>query len=306
MKFLIFILITLIFDFSYCAEIFKNETNFDLSKFKEKLEINVSFSSSFIQSFILIFISEIADKTFIIILLFSAKRKSVYTFFAALISILFANYLSIFIGLSIDLLLYKNVIDWLAFFLLIIYGISTLSDAFEMSEKKVEDRYLNLIEIEYKQKKKTIKEKQFSRKSVIKLDAIKDQESNIEKFNELKEPMMGKENLNMTIEQHTITTVDDDEETNLMFYWLLFSSIFTAECGDKSQTSTIIISAVFNIYGVIFGTTLALIICVYLNFYYGHSMANYMTEKHVNLICGICFLLCGSEILLIKLNLIKF
>lgn len=282
-----------------------NKTDFDIWNYKEKFDMNISIMNSFIWAFIIVFVSEFADKTFIIILIFSTRRKQTKTFFASLIAILFMNYLSIFIGFSFDFLLYENVINWSALIILMIYGFSNFLDANEMSTKKVEDRYINMMEDEIKQRKRELKGN-MSRVNrgttqMPNMNIIQETNDDLENSS-LSQPILGKREDEISIATPIFS--NPEEETNAQFIWLLMSSIMGTECGDRSQINTIIISSVFNRYGVILGSTLALILCVYLNVYFGHKIANYLSEKQVATFSSLLLISCGLQLLLFKLNII--
>jgi putative Ca2+/H+ antiporter (TMEM165/GDT1 family) len=282
-----------------------NQTTFDIWNYKEKFDMNISILNSFFWAFIIVFVSEIADKTFIIILIFSTRRKQIKTFFAAVVAILFMNYLSIFFGFSIDFLLYENVINWSALIILIIYGLSNFLEAMEMSTKKVEDRYINMMEDEIKQRKRELKStmSRINRGSpqIASMNVIEEANDDLENSS-LTEPILSRKEDELSIATPIFSNPED--ESNAQFLWLLMTSIMAAECGDRSQINTIIISSVFNRYGVIFGSSLALIICVYLNVYFGHKIANYLSEKQVATVCSLLLISCGGELLLFKLNIL--
>lgn len=295
---LLFLIASIIAELCTCSSLRNMTDSLDVWKYTEKKEVRIGLPSSIIHSLLMTFISEIADKTFIIILLFSSKNNKSSILIASLVAVLGMNYISILIGYSIDILLYKNVIDWIAFLTLIFYGISLISEAWEMSKKKVEDRYITMIEDEFK-RKKTEHRSNMLRRNSERLSSIKEEESNlIDNSNNLSEPMLKSDN------NSEVNKYDQDDESSIKFYWFFISSILSAECGDKSQISTITISALFNIYGVIIGTTIALLICVVVNIYFGHQLSRHLSEKYVNYICGTVLVLCGIEILLIKLDIL--
>ena len=80
MKYFIF-LTTILIHTIQSIQILNNSTDknitdqFDVWKYTKNLEINMGFWASFSQSLIIVFISEIADKTFIIVLLFSSASS---------------------------------------------------------------------------------------------------------------------------------------------------------------------------------------------------------------------------------------
>ena len=73
------------------------------------------FGLSLIQTFLVIFLSELGDKTFILIMVLKIKStNSKIVFFASIISMFFINSISIFVGYCMDVFLYQNFIDIVA------------------------------------------------------------------------------------------------------------------------------------------------------------------------------------------------
>lgn len=297
----------------------RNNTNaLELWKYTEENEVKIGTWSSLIQSFIIIFVSEIADKTFIIILIFSAKNEKFKVFTSSFIAMLLMNFISIMIGYSVHMLLYKNIIDWVVFLSLLFYGVSLIAEARDISERQ-EDRYVALMKDEIgKTKKRELKKymretattntaNEEGRVLTVADEVYQESMPTLDNREPLHEPLITKEGHG---NQHTLDLKTEFDEENQnengnssKYFWFIFSSTMTAECGDRSQVSTIAISAVFNIYGVIIGSSLALLLSVWINVNFGKELAKVMKEKHVNYLCGYVLTLCAVEIMLIKFAL---
>jgi putative Ca2+/H+ antiporter (TMEM165/GDT1 family) len=81
----------------------------------------------------------------------------------------------------------------------------------------------------------------------------------------------------------------------------LITAIFFALClsdfGDKSQLAIITMAALYNIYGILLGSTLALIGTVTLAVLFGNWISEKVSPKKILLIGGLIFLTFGIEIL---------
>jgi putative Ca2+/H+ antiporter (TMEM165/GDT1 family) len=74
-----------------------------------------------------------------------------------------------------------------------------------------------------------------------------------------------------------------------------------SECGDKSQISTVLLASVYNFFGVLLGTTTALLISTFIVIYFGNYLSRYLSEKIMNYIVGFIFFIYGYEILITKI-----
>lgn len=92
----------------------------------------------------------------------------------------------------------------------------------------------------------------------------------------------------------------NENEEKKTVYALIYS-IIVAECGDRSQFSTILLATVNNFSGVIIGSTFALIFNILLAVFLGRYITKIITEKTLYYIAAIIFLIFGIEILITKI-----
>ena len=214
-----------------------------------------SFIKSVSQSFTIIFLSELADKTFILVLIYASKLSWFPLLFTSLLSMALMNILAISIGYLVPLILVKGIIDWIGFFCFLIFGIVSINESLNMEATTVHDEM--------------IKQKEEDEKNYQKLP-------------------------------------DNDEENKgilsvcLELFWLLCIS----EIGDKSEITTIAITAMFNFYGVLCGTMFAYFCTIIIATFLGNILSHYISEKQMNIIGGVIFLLFALEILINKIGLI--
>ena len=107
------------------------------------------FYSSFFQTFILVFLGELGDQLFILMIILELKSQSPLTlFFSSFLSFSIINIISIILGSSLDLLLYQNFIDILAILIFGITGINLFLKFFDYSNKTYEEEIFNCIKDE--------------------------------------------------------------------------------------------------------------------------------------------------------------
>jgi putative Ca2+/H+ antiporter (TMEM165/GDT1 family) len=244
-------------------------------------DIKFGFGSSFVKSFSVTFMAEVADKTFILLLFYSMRMKKLKLIIIASVSLLLMNLLTVILGGSIPLLLYANFIDWVALILFFIFSIVLFEEAFHMENKTIKTRY-----DKYTKKHQTLKE-----------DALRKatSEPNIE----LRERLLSVESVEI---EHINRIIPEEEENKLV--WTFFTSLMVAECGDRSMFSTMLIAAVYDIWGVLLGTTLAHLICIILAVFLGSWLSTRLAEKQTNFLGGFIFLLFALEMLLLKFQVL--
>ena len=107
------------------------------------------FYLSFFQTFILVFLGELGDQLFILMIILELKSQSPLTlFFSSFLSFSIINIISIILGSSLDLLLYQNFIDILAILIFGITGINLFLKFFDYSNKTYEEEIFNCIKDE--------------------------------------------------------------------------------------------------------------------------------------------------------------
>jgi putative Ca2+/H+ antiporter (TMEM165/GDT1 family) len=278
------------------SQIYKDLISNMTQHFIKESEVYFDFWTSMVQSIISILTSEIADKTFILILYFSSKCDRSFVLFSSIISLLLMNFFSIGIGYLIDILLYKRFIDWIVSISIFVLGFNILRESCEMSGKTLEDNYISHIRKTEKHNIKKVFRKSNTELKINNYQITQDQRNDglqLYKEEELAQPFI----------EMDYAVRDENLSSNKLF-WMIFSTLAAAECGDKSQFTTVMISAVFDIYGVIIGTSFALITCISLNVYYGHQLAKFIREKQISIICGIVLMLYSVEIFLKKFKYI--
>ena len=100
-----------------------------------------AFYPSLIQSFLIIFLSEIADRTFILVLIYSLKMHWLPLIITSMLSMGFMNILAIVAGLTVVLLIPKDIIDWIGFLCFLLFGIFSIYEGIEMESKSIKEEF---------------------------------------------------------------------------------------------------------------------------------------------------------------------
>jgi putative Ca2+/H+ antiporter (TMEM165/GDT1 family) len=111
----------------------------------------IGFLSSIIHTFILIFIAELGDKTFIMLFILQLRTNKVTIFYSALFAEILMNTTACFLGFLIEYLLYKNLIESLGILFFVVYGIFLILSGFKSSEDTFEEEFA-MIEEMHKQR----------------------------------------------------------------------------------------------------------------------------------------------------------
>lgn len=233
----------------------------------------ISYVSSIYQSFLMIVLNEIADKSFICVVLFSMKNSKVMTFLFAMLALTAMNIMAITIGFYIPILVYKEWIDWIAVIAFTTFGVINVYQGITMESETLAHE-------------------------------IEEQEIQLQHYNELKEPFVVNKVSKPVDNNEEINSSKDDVKYVNAGYLAFLANMVLFECGDKTQIATIVIATVYNPIGVFIGTTCGFAICVILAISCGKFLGQYISEKMTSLVSGVIFLLFALQYLLINLDVI--
>ena len=104
-------------------------------------EATQAFYPSLIQSFLVIFLSEIADRTFILVLIYSLKMHWLPLIITSILAMAFMNLLAIVAGYTVILLIPKSLIDWIGFGCFLAFGIFSVYEGITMESKTIHEEY---------------------------------------------------------------------------------------------------------------------------------------------------------------------
>ena len=104
-------------------------------------EATQAFYPSLIQSFLVIFLSEIADRTFILVLIYSLKMHWLPLIITSMLAMAFMNLLAIVAGYTVILLIPRSLIDWIGFACFLAFGIFSVYEGITMESKTIHEEY---------------------------------------------------------------------------------------------------------------------------------------------------------------------
>ena len=240
--------------------------------------MKTSFLSSFGYSFSIIFLSDLTDKSIFLIIFLSKKLPSLTLFIVSLSSVLVMNYLSILLGYYLPKLISLTYMKIIAFLLFTTFGILSIIE----SQKK--DEKINEL-IELSKKEFTETENDYS--LMVEDNEI---ETDVESNTELLPPILRADS-NISESSHI------SEGNNFGMITAIFFALCLSDFGDKSQLAIVTMAALYNIYGILLGSTLALISTVTLAVLFGNWISEKVSPKKLLLIGGLIFLTFGIETL---------
>ena len=105
------------------------------------IEPTQAFYPSLVQSFLVIFLSEIADRTFILVLIYSLKMHWLPLVLTSLFAMYFMNLIAIVAGYTVILLVPRNLLDWIGFACFLGFGLFWAYEGMKMESKSVKEEY---------------------------------------------------------------------------------------------------------------------------------------------------------------------
>ena len=283
------------------------------SIFLNQNQLNLSFIYSFFQTFILIFISELGGDNFFLLIDYKKKINKFIILFSSLIGELIFLLINILIGYSLNLLIYKNIIDYLAIIFLIIYSFFLLFNIYlegknfsEITQTENEKIIILPLKISNIPNNNLINTNK-TNKSLSTIPEI-NEDSNIDE-NTLNTPLLENfpnklyfQNENIQIEnsnyESQIPTNEILNENSIfkLLCIILYNIIFS-ELGEKVQVCNIILSATFNIKGVFLGSLLALISTCFIGVFVNNKfILEFINQRLFKFISAIIILIYGIEI----------
>ena len=226
------------------------------------------FLPSLTSSFFLIFLSEISDKSFLLIMLMTSKIPLYYLYITSISATLLMNYISIFLGFLLPYIINEIYVKMIAVIIFLVFGIFSFVQSFSEN-----------IELEFEKDNKNY--------------------YLLEEYNE--EEDYNKEETRYTSRTSEVNNnynlYENNEEVRKLCFALFFG-IFLSDIGDKSQLATIGISSTYNIWGVLIGTTIAFLLTIILAVSFGNFIIKKFSTKYLLRFGGLIFLFFAFQILL--------
>ena len=300
-------------------------------------DFDINFKLSIFESFLLILIAELGDKTFIMLIILQLKTNRITVFISSLFAELLMNIFAICLGYLIDLLLYKNLIDYIGIMIAFIYGFFLLGASLReddisfaneliLNQKNYETSFTDLLEeSKIEKKEENLKNSRYPLNA--KLEIISEVDANKE---ESKHFQIRKEGHNFTSGESKKNAVnnnknedeinkndteliealneildknkEDEEDNNIDVnsFWTIFRSMIISEFFDRSQISALSMSSIFNFSGVLIGSCIALTLSCYLGVYHGKNIIKILKEKLLSFCLGCIFIFYGIQVYISK------
>ncbi|GAA5809987.1 hypothetical protein MFLAVUS_003402 [Mucor flavus] len=229
---------------------------------------------SFVISLLMIIVSEIGDKTFLIAAIMAMKHSRLVVFAAAFSSLAIMSVLSAVLGHVVPNLIPKQYTDVCASLLFLCFGIRMMYEAYHMDDNDNEE----MMEVE--NELKTVEDRERANKmeemEVGGLEATEGAASTASK------PERAKEGL-MNLMQLVFSPV----------FVQTFVLTFLGEWGDRSQISTIALAAANNVYYVTAGVVIGHGMCTAVAVVGGRMLASKISVRTVTFAGSILFLIFG-------------
>ena len=251
-------------------------------------KFQLPFAFSALQAFILILLAELGDKTFIMLIILQMKTNQITILTSALLAEIFMNCIAVFLGFGIDRMLYQNLLDYIGLMIFFFYGLFLIGDSFQEGHESFEAEIL--------QAENPKEEKEQNNNNTLQILPENNE-------NELTTPLIEKEddkneNLISFGPGDTLgvkyNLIENEEKKNneidFKIFWTIFSSMCISECGDRTQFTAMIMSGIYEMWGVLLGSCLALTCSVFLGVFLGKKLIKYLHENVLNFILGIIFL----------------
>lgn len=236
---------------------------------KGLLSSDIGFVHAFAASFMVIIVSELGDKTFFIAAIMAMRHPRLTVFAGAIAALALMTVLSVLFGMAATLIprVYTFYISTALFAL---FGIKMLYDGYHMSATGAAEE-LEEVQSDLRKREDEHEREVNAGGSLMGQDA--------ESGGSTSRRGTGRGRNNSALKML------------LRIFMQAFTMTFVAEWGDRSQLTTVILSARENVYGVIAGGIIGHSICTGLAVIGGRMIAQRISVRTVTLIGGVVFLI---------------
>lgn len=294
-------------------------------------DYDINFKLSIFESFLLLLLAELGDKTFIMLIILQLKTNRITVFISSLFAELLMNFIAISLGYLIDFLLYKNLIDYIGILIAFIYGLFLIGASFReedisfanelvLNQKNYETSFTDLLEESKAEKnEENLKKSRYplnaKLETISEVDASKEESKHFQirkdghnfatsgdsKKNiktQKKENDKNDDELIEALNEILDKNKEDEEDTNIdvNVFWTIFRTMIISEFFDRSQISALSMSSIFNFSGVLIGSSIALSLSCYLGAYHGKDIIKILKEKILSFLLGCIFLCYGIQV----------
>ncbi len=235
----------------------------------KEIPVTDNFYTSFATAFGMILFSEIGDKTFLIAAIMAMRNSRTEVFLATSSALTVMTVISVIAGRIIPALVSRSVTKWIAAILLFVFGLMMIKEGLEMSADHLKDEYDEVVhEIEGERSPS--------------MEAL-----------EAQTPTTDPEAI-QSVSQRLASKLDSLLGGSVSHISIqIFSMVFLAEWGDRSQLATIVLAAAQNPVGVAIGASCGHAICSLIAVCLGKALASLLSIKTVTVCGGILFIFFG-------------
>ncbi|KAJ2770449.1 GCR1-dependent translation factor 1 [Coemansia nantahalensis] len=258
-------------------------------------------SDSLIASVLMIFVSEIGDKTFLIAAILAMSNPRSTIFLAACSALWLMSILSAFLGHAVVTVVPMSWVSLAAAAMFMVFGVKLLHEARGMDGSEIA-KEIHDVKSELSEKDETKRQADMEEGEMPRNDADGAFNVNVEIQPGDAEPKAPNRSSSPSPDGSVLASLK-----NLLGLLLspvfveTFVLVFFAEWGDRSQLATIALGAARNVYGVAAGTILGHTCCTGLAVVGGQLLASRISVKKVTVAGGVLFivfsLLNGYEVL---------
>ena len=213
----------------------------------------------------------------------TSKLPPLILYITALSATLLMNYISIGLGYILPLIINQTVMNCIAFSLFLMFGIISIMEGKAIEKNK------GLSDLFELTKKELEKEEEEEQDYYLMVETDENEYENIK--TEATTPH------NSRIKNNIKNNEIYNNKTTYGLCFALFITFLLSDIGDKSQIATITIAAVYNLYGVLIGTTLAFLLTCALGILCGNFICQKISTKNIMYIGGGIFLFFAGELL---------
>lgn len=230
---------------------------------------------AFTASFSMIIISELGDKTFIISAIMSMENSRALVFLASATALILMTMLSVVMGVAVTIIP-KLYTHYASMFLFLYFGLKMLHEAYCMGS---EDNS------EFEEVKRSLEEDKNKNKITDLNCKLITSDHNNNNNNDHDHNKMVQSDFN---NNDSTVLPKPTQELKVEALWFngggplilkVFTMIFLAEWGDRSQISTVVLAARDNVIGVLSGALLGHILCTGLAVLAGRLVADHISVK---------------------------
>ncbi|OZJ06708.1 hypothetical protein BZG36_00300 [Bifiguratus adelaidae] len=237
-------------------------------------------SRSFILSLLMIIVSEIGDKTFLIAAIMAMKHSRFLIFSAAWSALAVMSILSAFLGHAVPNLVPRRYTIWLAALLFFVFGIKMMYEGYHMSGEEQKEEMAEveeeLLEKEHSETLREVEEGTSS-DTVNTRQSFDDIDDGVPERRKVEKMRDGLVNLCQLLFSPTFVQT--------------FVMTFLAEWGDRSQIATIALASASNaVYWVTIGTILGHAACTGMAVVGGRMLAQRISVRTVTLAGSVLFI----------------